>query len=74
MPFGLKNAPATFQRLMDNVLSGLQGNELFVYMDDIVIYAKSLREREVKIERLIKRLREANWDYNPINVSFYLTK
>ncbi|XP_050462030.1 uncharacterized protein LOC126857007 [Cataglyphis hispanica] len=46
MPFGLKNAPATFQRLMDNVLSGLQGNELFVYMDDIVIYARSLKEHE----------------------------
>lgn len=50
MPFGLKNAPATFQRLMDTVLSGLQGNELFVYMDDIVIYAKSLREHEVKFD------------------------
>jgi len=44
MPFGLKNAPATFQRLMDLVLSGLQGEEVFVYMDDIVIYATSLEE------------------------------
>lgn len=37
MPFGLKNVPATWQRLMDLVLTGIQGEELFVYMDDIVL-------------------------------------
>lgn len=42
MPFGLKNASATFQRLINMV--GLQSVDLFVYMDDIVIYASSLRE------------------------------
>ena len=36
MPFGSRNAPETFLTLMDHILSGLQGNELFVYMDDIV--------------------------------------
>lgn len=37
MPFGLKNAPTTFQRLIDQTLCGLQGTEMFVYMDNIVI-------------------------------------
>lgn len=44
MPFELKTTPATFQRLMNIVLSGLQGTKLFVYLDDIVIYAKTLEE------------------------------
>ena len=60
MPFGLRNAPTTFQRLMDNVLSGLQGTELFVYLDDIVIYALSLEEQRYKFNKLAERLREAN--------------
>lgn len=70
MPFGLKNAPATFQRLMDQVLTGLQGIELFVYLDDIVIYARSLEEHEIKFQRLMKRLEEANLFLQPDKCEF----
>jgi len=70
MPFGLKNAPATFQRLMDLVLSGLQGTELFVYLDDIVIYASSLREHEIKFNKLTARLRESNLKLQPDKCEF----
>ena len=57
---GLKNSPATFQRLMDQVLLGLQGTELFVYLDDIVIYAKDLEDHGKKVRCLLKPLKEAN--------------
>lgn len=70
MPFGLKNAPATFQRLMDRVLSGLQGTLLFVYLDDIVIYASSLREHEMKFNKLAERLRAANLRLQPDKCEF----
>ena len=70
MPFGLKNAPATFQRLMDKVLLGLQGTELFVYMDDIVIYARSLEEHTEKLYNLLIRLEKANLTLQPEKCSF----
>jgi hypothetical protein len=46
LPFGLKTAPATFQKMMNSVLSGLTGTRCFVYLDDIVIYAKSLADHK----------------------------
>lgn len=70
MPFGLKNAPATFQRLMDRVLSGLQGIELFVYMDDIVIYASSLEEHSLKLKSLLSRLQSAGLALSPEKCHF----
>jgi hypothetical protein len=44
MPFGLKSAPSTFQRMMNNVLSELIGDRCLVYMDDILIIGETLKE------------------------------
>jgi len=46
---GLKTAPATFQKLMTSVLSGLTGTHCFVYLDDIVTYARSLADHNTKL-------------------------
>lgn len=65
MPFGLKNAPSTFQRLVDKALLGLQNVELFVYMDDVVIYADSLEDHTRKLLNLFDRLDKANLTLQP---------
>lgn len=61
MPFGLKTAPATFQRAMDNVLRGLQGIHCLVYLDDIIIYSNSLQEHIDTLRKVFKRLRQTNF-------------
>lgn len=60
MPFGLKNAPATFQRLMNSVLAEFIGKICFVYLDDIIIFSTSLDEHIVSIEKVLKKLKEVN--------------
>lgn len=60
MPFGLKTAPATFQRTMNNVLRGLQGIHCLVYLDDILIYSNGLKEHLQKLRAVFERLRQTN--------------
>jgi hypothetical protein len=60
MPFGLKSAPSTFQRMMNNVLSELIGNRCLVYMDDILIIGETLKEHNSKLRDVFQKLREYN--------------
>ncbi|CAH2098401.1 unnamed protein product [Euphydryas editha] len=65
MPFGLKNAPATFQRLMNTALSGLQGIRCFVYLDDIVIYSHNLQSQIENLKLVFQKLRKFNLKLQP---------
>jgi hypothetical protein len=58
MPFGLKNAPATFQKLMARVLTGLLGRYVHVYLDDIIVYSRSYEEHVTHLRQVFERLRE----------------
>lgn len=64
MPFGLKNSGATFQRLMNNILTGLQGIKCFVYVDDVVLYANTLEEHNQKLSEIFDRFRDNNLKVN----------
>lgn len=60
MPFGLKNAPATFQRLMNEVLRDYINKICVVYLDDILIFSTSLEEHIQSIRKIFKKLSEHN--------------
>ncbi|GJV79493.1 reverse transcriptase domain-containing protein, partial [Tanacetum coccineum] len=70
MPFGLKNAGATYQRLVDKAFQKQIGRNLEVYVDDLVI--KSCTEHEIirDIEETFKTLREINMKLNPKKCTF----
>ncbi len=60
MPFGLKNAPATFQRLMNSVLREYINKICVVYLDDILIFSSSIEEHTQNINKIFSALRKHN--------------
>ena len=65
MPFGLCNAPATFQRLMETVLAGLARNACMVYLDDILVLGATLEEHLQNLAQVFDRLRKAGLQLKP---------
>lgn len=59
MPFGLKNAPSTFQRLMNSLLRNFINRTCVVYMDDILIFSTSLTEHINSIRDIFRTLKNA---------------
>ena len=56
MPFGLVNAPSTFQRLMESVLAGLSGEKCIVYIDDILVPGETWKEHLQNLRLVFERL------------------
>ena len=70
MPYGLKGAPATFQRLMTAVLSGIQGIKCLVYLDDVVIFGQNLETHNDRLREVFSRMRKHNLKLQPDKCEF----
>lgn len=71
MPFGLCNAPATFQRIIKKTLSGLQWKIAVLYLDDIVVFGKNFEEHISNLEKVVDRLDEMNLKIKAKKCSFF---
>ena len=71
MPFGLCNAPATFQRLMDIVLTGLQWTSC---LDDIIVLGRTFTEHLSNLGSVCSRIRDAGLKIKPEKCSFLKEK
>ncbi|GJU91564.1 reverse transcriptase domain-containing protein [Tanacetum coccineum] len=70
MPFGLKNAGATYQRLMDKVIGDQIGRNLKAYIDDMVIKSTAKEDMLQDIQETFNRFRSVNMKLNPKKCSF----
>ena len=65
MPFGLCNAPATFDRLMDRVLTGLQWGICLVYLDDVIVLGSTVEQMIDRLGQVFAQLRAAGLKLKP---------
>ena len=65
MPFGLANAPSTFERLMEKVLAGLPWQICLFYLDDIIVYSKDVTTHLERLDIIFGKLRTAGLNLKP---------
>ena len=68
MPFGLRNAGNTFQRMIDRVADGFEF--CFIYLDDVLVASRDLPQHLVHLRRVLERLRDFGLVINPAKCDF----
>ena len=74
MGFGLTNAPATFQRLMEKCMGDMHLKECLIFLDDILIFSSTFEEHIRRIESVFKRLNDHNLRLKTSKCEFFKTK
>lgn len=70
MPFGLHSAPATFQRLLDQIIGPELDKCAFVYLDDIIVIGRSFEEHLLNLRKVFRQLYNASLKLNPSKCHF----
>lgn len=71
MPFGLSNAPATCERLMEQILRGLQWKKCLIYLDDVIVFGKSFEETLSHLSCVLERLQTAGLKLKPSKCDWF---
>jgi len=71
MPFGMKNAPAVFQREMQRILGERLYKGVMVFIDDILIYCRTAEEHAEMVEWVLQRLQQEGYYANPDKCEFF---
>ena len=74
IPFGLKNAPAAFQRYISTALSGLVDKVCLAYLDDILIYGKTFEEHKANLRSVLQRLKSKGVKLRVDKCEFFKTE
>lgn len=74
LPFGLVNSPATYQRLMEQILGDLHLDICFIYLDDLIIFSETYEEHLERLQMVLQRLREHNLKLSPKKCAFFKDK
>lgn len=71
LPFGLNVSPNSFMRMMNLAFSGLPADQLFIYMDDIIVLGNSEQHHIDNLTSTLQRCRERNLKINPFKCHFF---
>ena len=74
MPFGLANAPSSFQNFINDILHGMLDEFCTAYIDNILIYSNSKKEYQTQIRKVLTALQKAGLQADIDKCKFHLTK
>ena len=73
MPQGVTNALSTFQRLMEKCMGDMHLKDLLVFLDDLIVFSRTLEEHEKKLMKVLARLKEFGLKLSPEKCVFFQT-